>query len=127
MRVNLRSEDPLKTARIKSLRIDLAPPLALEAAGELAVLSEQGMTRLVDDLDVDPEDYRTPTDVDPLEPHVFSYFIRAFRTRSGRHIGELRFPGAAHRHTAAPRSCAAFASDRCPWNPCLRHSTPAFS
>ena len=77
IRVNIESDNPFSTGRINSLRIDLAPPLALEAAGELALLSGQGMTRQIVDLEVDPEDYLAPKDVNPLESHLFSYFIRA--------------------------------------------------
>ena len=77
VRINLSSDNPAKTARIRSLRIDLAPPLALELAGELALLSEEGITREVIDLDVLPDDYSPPRDIDPLQSHRFSYFTRA--------------------------------------------------
>ncbi len=77
VRVNLRSEDPFKTARIRSLRIDLAPPLALELVGELALLSDEGAGRPLTDLDVLPADYTPPIGIDPLETQRFSYFIRS--------------------------------------------------
>ena len=77
VRVNLRSEDPFKTARIRSLRIDLAPPLALELVGELALLSDEGAGRPLTDLDILPADYTPPSGIDPLEPQRFSYFIRS--------------------------------------------------
>jgi hypothetical protein len=77
VRVNLLSEDPFKTARISNLRIDLAPPLALELAGELALLSDAGATRDLIDLDVLAADYTPPRDINPLESQQFSYFIRA--------------------------------------------------
>ncbi|MBT5141822.1 MAG: hypothetical protein HN559_15755 [Gemmatimonadetes bacterium] len=77
VRINISSENPRKTARIRSLRIDLAPPLALELAGELALLNEQGVTRGLIDLDVLPEDYSPPRDIDPLQAQRFSYFTRA--------------------------------------------------
>ena len=50
VRVNILSEDPFKTARIRSLRIDLAPPVALELVGELALLSDDGAGRALTDL-----------------------------------------------------------------------------
>ena len=77
IRVNISSQDPFKTARIGLVRVDLAPPLSLELAGELALLSELGLARPVGDLRVEPLDYALPRDVDPLHPQVFSYFIRA--------------------------------------------------
>ena len=77
VRVNILSEDPLKTARIRSLRIDLAPPVALELVGELALLSDDGAGRALTDLDVLPTDYTPPTGIDPLEPQRFAYFIRS--------------------------------------------------
>ncbi|MBT5059253.1 MAG: hypothetical protein HOM68_22110 [Gemmatimonadetes bacterium] len=77
VRVNLLSEDPFKTARISNLRIDLAPPLALELAGELALLSDEGATRSLIDLGVLAADYAPPRDINPLEAQQFSYFIRA--------------------------------------------------
>jgi hypothetical protein len=75
IRVNMFSEDPLKTARIRSLRVDLAPPLSLELGGEVARLN--GDRSLSDLAGVVQADYAQPTDVDPLKPQVFSYFIRA--------------------------------------------------
>ncbi len=77
VRVNISSEDPFKTARIRNLRIDLTPPLALELAGELALRSDVGTTRSPTDLDVLPVDYAPPRDIDPLASQHFSYFIRA--------------------------------------------------
>jgi len=77
VRVNLSSEDPFKTARISNLRIDLTLPLALELAGELALLSDGGATRGPIDLGVVAADYTPPRDINPLEPQQFSYFIRA--------------------------------------------------
>ena len=77
VRVNISSEDPFKTARIRSLRIELAPPLALELAGELALRSDEGAARQLTDLGVLASDYTPPRNVDPLAPQQFSYFIRA--------------------------------------------------
>ena len=77
VRVNISSEDPFKTARIRSLSIELAPPLALELAGELALLSDEGATRVVTDLGVLSSDYTPPHNVNPLAPQQFAYFIRA--------------------------------------------------
>ncbi len=77
VRVNISSEDPFKTARIRSLRIELAPPLALELVGELALINGEGVTRGVAGLDVFPADYTLPRNINPLEPRKFAYFIRA--------------------------------------------------
>jgi hypothetical protein len=77
VRVNIVSDDPFKTARIRSLRVDLAPPLALELAGELALLTEDGKNRPVAELTSLPQDYAAPTGIDPLAAQRFSYFIRA--------------------------------------------------
>ena len=77
VRVNLSSEDPFKTARIRSLRIELAPPLSLELAGELALLTDEGAGRVPTDLGVQTSDYTPPRNIDPLAPQQFAYFIRA--------------------------------------------------
>ena len=77
VRFNISSEGPLKTARIRGLRIELAPPLALELAGELALVSDEGVTKGLTNLDVSVADYALPRDINPLEPQQFSYFIRA--------------------------------------------------
>ena len=77
IRVNLLSEDPFKTARIRSLKVDLAPPLSLQLVGELALLTPAGVERPVWDLNVERDDYRPPRDIDPLQTQAFSYFIRA--------------------------------------------------
>ena len=77
IRVNIVSEDPFKTARIRSLRVDLAPPLSLELAGELALLTEEGKSRPVAELTSFAQDYSPPTGIDPLTAQRFSYFIRA--------------------------------------------------
>ena len=77
VRVNISSEDPFKTARIRGLRIELAPPLALELVGELALVSDEGTTKGLINLDVSPADYTPPRDINPLKPQQFSYFIRA--------------------------------------------------
>ena len=77
VRANLSSEDPFKTARIRNLRIELAPPLSLELAGELALLSDEGAGRVPTDLSVQTSDYTPPRNIDPLAPQQFAYFIRA--------------------------------------------------
>ena len=77
VRVNLSSENPFKTVRIRSLRIELAPPLALELAGELALVTDEGTTRVPTDLGVLPSDYTPPRNIDPLALQQFAYFIRA--------------------------------------------------
>ncbi len=77
IRVNISSEEPFKTARVRELRVDLAPPLSLELAGELALLTDEGKGRPVTELLSLPVDYVAPTGVDPLSQQSFSYFIRA--------------------------------------------------
>ena len=77
VRVNLSSENPFKTARIRELRIELAPPLSLELAGELALLTDEGVARAPTDLGVQTSDYTPPRNIDPLAPQQFAYFIRA--------------------------------------------------
>ena len=77
LRVNISSENPFKTARIRSLEIQLAPPLSLDLVGELALLSDAGATRDVTDLGALSSDYSVPLGIDPLQPQQFSYFIRA--------------------------------------------------
>ena len=76
IRFKISSEDPFKTARIRSFHIDLAPPLALELAGELALLSPQGTARPTGDLGAEPGDYDPPRGINPLTPQRFSYFAR---------------------------------------------------
>ena len=76
IRFKISSEDPFKTARIRSFYIDLAPPLALELAGELALVNPQGTTRPIGDLDTSPGDYSPPRGINPLTPQHFSYFAR---------------------------------------------------
>ena len=76
IRFKISSEDPFKTSKIRSFHIDLAPPLALELAGELALLSPQGMARPTGDLSAEPGDYAPPRGINPLAPQHFSYFTR---------------------------------------------------
>ena len=71
IRAKISSTDPFKTARLNSVRIDLAPPLALELAGELALLATTA-----EDLSAAPADYLPPRDLDPLAPQRFAYFAR---------------------------------------------------
>ena len=77
IRVNLQSEDPNATVRLKALRVDLVPPLALNTGAELALLTPQGLERPLHDLESEPLDYRPPREVNPLELQTYSYFIRA--------------------------------------------------
>ena len=77
VRVNIISENPYKTARLRSIRIDMAPPLSLQLVGELALLSDSGVERPVRDLDVELIDYKAPREVNPLISQRYSYFIRA--------------------------------------------------
>lgn len=75
VRVTIRSEDPEVTARIRSLRVDLAAPISTDLAGELAVLTDAG--RALGDLITAPEDYRPPEGVEPLERTPYVFFVRA--------------------------------------------------
>jgi hypothetical protein len=77
IRTRFYSEDPDKTARLRWLRVELARPLALALAGELALLEEQGLERPLMDLEVERDDYRPPVEVDPLKEQTYSYFVRA--------------------------------------------------
>ena len=77
VRVNLQSDNPNKTVRIKFLRVDLVSPLSLEMGAELALLNQQGIERPVRDLHPTPDDYQLPRGVDPLKSQTYSYFIRA--------------------------------------------------
>ena len=77
VRLNISSEDPFKTARIRNLRIELAPPLALELAGELARVNDTGVKRNLTNVEILPADYDLPRDLNPLQAQRFSYFIRA--------------------------------------------------
>ena len=56
----------------------MAPPLSLELAGELALLSDEGATRVLTDLGVlGFADYAPPRNIDPLASQQFAYFIRS--------------------------------------------------
>jgi hypothetical protein len=77
VRLNIRSEDPVKTGRVGALRIELAPPLSLEVAGELALLTPVGLERPMGGVEVGGEDYGPPREIDPLSQQRFSYFVRA--------------------------------------------------
>ena len=72
VRVDINSNDPEVTARVKSLHIDLAPPISTELAGELAVVTE-----MREDLLAQTADYGPPWQIPPLEHQPFSYFLRA--------------------------------------------------
>ena len=91
VRVNLSSENPFKTARIRSLRIELAPPLSLELAGELALLTAEGTARVPTDLGVLPSDYTPPRNINPLAPQEFAYFHPRCRARPDRCDRARRF------------------------------------
>ena len=76
LRVRIQSDDPQATACLRSLSVQLIPPVALELAGELARLTTSGQARGLADLAVDPGDYGVPREVDPTRPEQFSYFVR---------------------------------------------------
>ncbi|NKB69609.1 MAG: hypothetical protein GKR89_21270 [Candidatus Latescibacteria bacterium] len=77
VRVNIVSNDPNVSARMRSLRIDLAPPISTEVVGELAILTEDGLQRPVRNLVPQPLDYGPPKDIPPLDQQAFSFFMRA--------------------------------------------------
>ena len=77
VRINIVSNDPDVTARIKTLQVDLAAPITTEVVGELAILTDQGVERPVSDLVPLVVDYAPPQDIPPLAQQPFSYFIRA--------------------------------------------------
>ena len=77
LRVTIQSEAPDVTARLSSLRIDLAAPISTDLAGELAVLTPPGEARSLSDLLPSPEDYSPPEGVDPLQQTPYAFFVRA--------------------------------------------------
>jgi hypothetical protein len=77
VRVNIVSETPQVSARLRSLRLDLAPPISTEMAGELALLTGEGLSRPIGDLSPSPLDYAFPRDIQPLVEQAFSFFFRA--------------------------------------------------
>ena len=77
IRVNIVSNDPEVSARIRSLKVDLAPPISTEVVGELAILTQDGIERPVRNLVPQPLDYSPPKDIPPLDEQPFSFFLRA--------------------------------------------------
>lgn len=77
VRVTIVSEDPDVTARIRSLRIDLAPPISTDLAGELGLRTDEGLGRPVSDLLPTRLDYGPPRDVQPLRQTPYVFFVRA--------------------------------------------------
>ena len=77
IRVNIVSEEPQATARLRSLRVELAPPISADAVGELAILTDRGRARSVRDLEPVSLDYARPEAIPPLDEQTFSFFIRA--------------------------------------------------
>lgn len=77
VRVTILSEDPNVTARIRSMRVDLAPPISTDLAGELALLTDAGMGRPLSDLIPTRLDYGPPQNVQPLRHTPYVFFVRA--------------------------------------------------
>ena len=77
VRVTVLSEAPEVTARIRSLRIDLAPPISTDLAGELAQLTDEGLGRPLTDLIPTRLDYDPPLNIQPLRHTPYVYFLRA--------------------------------------------------
>lgn len=76
LRAIIESGDPRTSARLRSVRVQLSPPLALELVSELARASAAGRDRAPADLTADPGDYLLPTEVSPFAPERYSYFVR---------------------------------------------------
>lgn len=77
VRVTITSQDPDVTARIRSMRIDLAPPISTDLAGELALLTDAGVGRPLSDLIPTRLDYGPPQNVEPLRQTPYVFFVRA--------------------------------------------------
>ena len=77
VRVTIQSEDPDVTARIRSLRVDLAAPISTDLAGELAVLTSAGGARSLSDLLPTRGDYTPPDGIEPLRKTPYVFFVRA--------------------------------------------------
>jgi len=77
VRTSILSEDPYVTVRIRSLRVDLAPPISTDLAGELALKTDVGMDRPLTDLIPTRLDYVPPQNVEPLRQTPYVFFVRA--------------------------------------------------
>ena len=77
IRVTIQSEEPDVTARIRSLRVDLAPPISTDLAGELALLTDTGLGRPLTDLIPTRLDYDPPVNIEPLRHTPYVFFVRA--------------------------------------------------
>ena len=77
VRATMLSDDPDATVRLKSVQVELAPPISTGAVGELAIVTPAGARRAVDDLDAAPGDYAAPRDISPVAEQRYAYFIRA--------------------------------------------------
>jgi hypothetical protein len=76
-RAIIASSSPDVTVRLKSVAIDLAPPISTEVVGELAILTEAGFDRPVRDLQAVAADYAAPIDIEPAVDQPYAYFVRA--------------------------------------------------
>lgn len=77
VRATIASSDPNATARLKSVVVELAPPISTEAVGELAIVTGQGLERPIEDLQVAAGDYAPPVGIEPASEQAYAYFVRA--------------------------------------------------
>ncbi len=77
IRLSIVSEDPEVTVRVSALRVELAPPISTDLAGELALLTDEGMTRPLSDLIPTRLDYGPPLGIEPLRQTPYVFFVRA--------------------------------------------------
>ena len=77
--VSVVSSEPQVTGRIRSLRVELEPPISRSLSGELAVRlpDASGQLRPASDLTAEASDYGPPQEIAPLGDEPFSYFLRA--------------------------------------------------
>ena len=77
VRATVASSDPQATARLRSVVVELAPPISTEAVGELAIVTDQGLERPIGDLQAAAVDYAPPVDIEPAKEQAYAYFVRA--------------------------------------------------
>ena len=77
IRARVESQDPLVSARLRSIEVETATPLSDELAAELALVTRDGIDRQAGDLGAERTDYRAPRDIPALSEQVFAYFLRA--------------------------------------------------
>lgn len=77
IRASIVSSQPDITVRLKSIEVELAPPISTEVVGELAILTDQGLERPVRDLQAVAADYAAPVGIPPASDQAYAYFVRA--------------------------------------------------